>query len=155
MKWLCDEMLRGLGRWLRVAGYDTKIAEPGMRDRTLVEQACAEKRILLTRDRKMLEIRHADECVCLLQGNAPGEWVCELNRRYNVDWHLEPFSRCLLCNASLQQADDRYLKCIPSESREMTTQLLYCPQCEKLYWEGTHVRRMRKKLDEWERICRD
>jgi hypothetical protein len=28
-RFLCDEMLRGLGRWLRAAGYDTVIAEVG------------------------------------------------------------------------------------------------------------------------------
>jgi uncharacterized protein with PIN domain len=26
---LCDEMLKGLGRWLRAAGYDTVIAAAG------------------------------------------------------------------------------------------------------------------------------
>ena len=28
MKFLCDEMLKGLGRWLRVAGYDTVMPLP-------------------------------------------------------------------------------------------------------------------------------
>jgi hypothetical protein len=46
-----------LGRWLRIAGYDTAIAERGRRDRELVEQAHAEKRILLTCDRRLVEIR--------------------------------------------------------------------------------------------------
>jgi hypothetical protein len=30
-RFLCDEMLVGLGRWLRIAGYDTAIAERGRR----------------------------------------------------------------------------------------------------------------------------
>jgi hypothetical protein len=29
-RFLCDEMLHGLGRWLRAAGYDTVIAESGI-----------------------------------------------------------------------------------------------------------------------------
>lgn len=154
MKWFCDEMLRGLGRWLRIAGYDTRIADQGMRDRELIEQARHEGRVLLTRDRKMLEIRHAEECVYLLQGNSPQEWVCELNQCYNLDWHLKPFSRCLLCNTPLQTADASCLALIPPESRAMTPQLLFCPECDKLYWEGTHVRRMRRKLDYWAGLCR-
>jgi hypothetical protein len=34
-RFLCDEMLVGLGRWLRIAGYDTVIAERGRNDREL------------------------------------------------------------------------------------------------------------------------
>jgi uncharacterized protein len=30
LRFLCDEMLRGLGRWLRAAGYDTVIADGGI-----------------------------------------------------------------------------------------------------------------------------
>ena len=41
VRFLCDEMLVGLGRWLRIAGYDTAIADRGRRDRDLVEQAHA------------------------------------------------------------------------------------------------------------------
>jgi uncharacterized protein with PIN domain len=35
LRFLCDEMLAGLGRWLRIAGYDAAIAGPGRRDRDL------------------------------------------------------------------------------------------------------------------------
>ena len=59
LRFLCDEMLAGLGRWLRIAGYDTAIASGGRRDRDLVKQAHAEQRILLTRDRRVVEIRPA------------------------------------------------------------------------------------------------
>lgn len=55
LRFLCDEMLAGLGRWLRIAGYDTAIASGGRRDRDLVKQAHAEQRILLTRDRRVVE----------------------------------------------------------------------------------------------------
>ena len=56
LRFLCDEMLTGLARWLRIAGYDTAIVVRGRRDRDLVEQANSENRILLTRDRRLVEI---------------------------------------------------------------------------------------------------
>ena len=43
LRLLCDEMLAGLGRWLRLAGYDTEIAERGCRDRDILEQAHANR----------------------------------------------------------------------------------------------------------------
>ena len=61
VRFLCDEMLVGLGRWLRIAGYDTAIADCGRRDRDLVEHAHAENRVLLTRDRRLVEIRRAKD----------------------------------------------------------------------------------------------
>jgi Mut7-C RNAse domain len=77
LRFLCDEMLAGLGRWLRIAGYDTAIADCGRRDRDLVEQAHAEQRILLTRDRRLVEIRRANDRTrirrhrCLRRGTRP------------------------------------------------------------------------------------
>ena len=52
---LCDEMLQGLGRWLRAAGHDTAIAAGGVADTTLVELALAESRILVTCDRALAQ----------------------------------------------------------------------------------------------------
>jgi cobalamin biosynthesis Mg chelatase CobN len=39
---LCDEMLKGIGRWLRAAGYDTAIAASSTSDDDLLAQARAE-----------------------------------------------------------------------------------------------------------------
>ena len=69
MKFLCDEMLRGLARWLRAAGYDTAVAEVGERDGALLARAVAEGRLLVTRDREMNERRGSDGTVVLLVAN--------------------------------------------------------------------------------------
>ncbi len=50
-KFLCDEMLWGLGRWLRAAGYAT--AARGLADGELLRRAGAEGRVLLTLDRAL------------------------------------------------------------------------------------------------------
>ena len=52
-RFLCDEMLRGLGRWLRAAGYDTVIAGGGIPDRALAARCAEEDRVLLTKDRQL------------------------------------------------------------------------------------------------------
>ena len=52
-RFLCDEMLHGLGRWLRAAGYDTVIAKGGIPDRELARRCAGEDRILLTKDRHL------------------------------------------------------------------------------------------------------
>ena len=146
VRFLCDEMLVGLGRWLRIAGYDTAIADRGRRDRDLVEQAHAENRVLLTRDRRLVEIRRANDRTIVLESNGIDTCARELARRLSLDWTLDPLSRCTLCNTPLELADRRLLDTLPPRIRAVGPTVKVCPQCARLYWEGSHVRRIRRRL---------
>ncbi len=146
-RFLCDEMLQGLGRWLRTAGYDTLIAIPGSPDRELIELARSEHRLLITRDRKMAEFKNASEHVMVLQANTLTECVQELSSRLGLNWLYKPFSRCLLCNTLLIQTNAQQQAQLPDNIREGGDRGVYCPNCGKLYWSGGHVRRMRHKLE--------
>lgn len=110
-----------------------------------------ERRIVLTRDRKLTEHRAARERVVLLQGNSVAECARELVRHLGIDWCFRPFSRCLLCNKVLQLASPEQVAQIPAESRALLSEALACPGCNKVYWDGSHVRRMRHQLEGWGR----
>jgi uncharacterized protein len=133
LRFLCDEMLAGLGRWLRIAGYDTAIAARGCRDRDLVEQAHAEQRILLTRDRRLVEIRRAGDRTIVLQGNSIDACARELGLRLALDWTFDPLSRCTLCNTRLERADHRLLASLPPRIRALGAAVHVCPRCGHLY----------------------
>lgn len=150
MRFLCDEMLKRLGRWLRAAGYDTLIQENGGPDRKMLQIAKREGRLLLTRDRKLMEFRNAANSVILLQTNSLSGSVREISQRLQINWLYRPFTRCLLCNALLIEPGKEAWQEVPEESRAHINELLFCVQCGKLYWEGAHVRRMRRKLNEWQ-----
>jgi uncharacterized protein len=146
LRFLCDEMLTGLGRWLRIAGYDTAIAERGRRDRDLVEQANAEKRILLTRDRRLVKIRTANDRTIVLECDGIDACARELVQRLSLDWNRDPLSRCTLCNVLLQVADHVLIDSLPPRIRTLGSTVHVCPRCGRLYWEGSHVRRIRRRL---------
>lgn len=146
-RFLCDEMLQGLGRWLRAAGYDALIAESGTPDRQLVEQAQHSHRLLITRDRKLLEIKNADKNTILLNANSVPDCLQELTEKLRIDWNHAPFSRCMLCNTPLQKSNKEQRQKAPEDIQNNHTVMLYCPQCDKVYWNGGHVNRMRRKLD--------
>ncbi|HEC19874.1 MAG TPA: hypothetical protein ENI97_11095 [Gammaproteobacteria bacterium] len=148
-RFLCDEMLRKLGHWLRAAGYDTVIAVQGTRDRDLLQQAIAEDRLLITRDQKLTEYREAPGVVLLLHSNDIHDCARELRHILNIDWFYKPFSRCLLCNTELIPADPVCIEQVPRQSRATITTLFCCPHCEKLYWQGSHVRRLSKMFRQW------
>ncbi|MBD3671639.1 MAG: DUF5615 family PIN-like protein [Gammaproteobacteria bacterium] len=145
---LCDEMLKGLARWLRAAGYDTLILQDGEDDARLIARAVEEDRILLTRDRPMLQHRDARRHILLLHGNGLHDCAQELTTKLHIDWQYRPFSRCMLCNSPLEEATERQRRRIPQvmHGNGLT---LYCPHCDKLYWEGSHVERMRRHLQRW------
>jgi uncharacterized protein len=147
LRFLCVEMLAGLGRWLRIAGYDTAIAARGCRDRDLVEQAHAEQRILLTRDRRLVEIRHAHDRTVVLQSDGIDACARNLGRRLAIDWALGLLTRCTLCNTRLERADHRLLETLPPHIRAVGATVHVCPSCGHLYWDGSHVRRIRRRLE--------
>lgn len=152
MKLLCDAMLKGLARWLRVAGYDTELPRPDEGDRGIIERARHEGRWLITRDRKLLEFRHADETVIHLQANSLGDCMVELSARLPIDWQHMPFSRCLVCNRALEPAPEARREAAPADVRDQP--LWQCPACGRLYWEGSQVRRMRRRLEDFTRKIR-
>ena len=147
MKFLCDEMLAGLGRWLRAAGYDTEIAEGAARDRALVDRAAAEGRVFLTRDRSVAQMKTTAP-VWVLAAAGPDAEARELARR-GVEWTAAPFSRCLEDNTPLEVASPQDMLRMPEESRLMQGPRHVCPACRRVYWPGSHVRRMRAALERW------
>ena len=149
MKFLCDEMLKGLARWLRAAGYDTEIAKNGETDRELIQQARASKRLLITRDNKLMEFRNAADTVRLLHCTNTDNCAKALKEKTSVNWLHQPFSRCLLCNTPLIGIEDATEVSVPDDVRD--TPLFQCPDCKRIYWSGGHVRRMRERLERWEK----
>ena len=146
---LCDHMLIRLGRWLRAAGYDTAIVEAGVSDRELIHRALSEGRLLISRDRKLLEFRHAATTVIVLGANSMAACAEELTARLGIDWLLRPFTRCLVCNTPLVEASPEFLARVPEPSRASPETVFQCVPCGKVYWQGGHVRRMRRKLGRW------
>lgn len=147
MKLFCDEMLIKLGRWLRVAGYDTRIARHGMSDRQLIELAREENRRLVTRDRKLMEYRNSAATVVLLDCHLMDQCLEEVTRKLHINWLIRPFSRCLKCNTLLIEARNEQYNQIPEDVKNSGSQVCYCPHCRQLFWEGGHVRRMRHQLE--------
>lgn len=148
MKFLCDEMLKGLARWLRAAGHDAVVGPDGTPDTDLIAWAQRENRFFITRDRRLAEEQEASRHLVLLDCNEETSCLEELRRRLGVDWLYRPFSRCLKCNTPLLEAEPDRWEEVPEPSRRLATRLLYCPSCKQLFWDGGHVERMRSRLEQ-------
>lgn len=148
MRLLCDEMLRGLARWLRAAGHDTAVAGSGLDDCALLQRSAAEERVLLTKDRHLAAIA-APTPVVLLNGDDLDGYARALRDALGLDWCHAPFTRCLLDNAPLVPAGPQDAWRMPAASRAAGDPLRLCPVCGRVYWSGGHVRRMAARLARW------
>jgi uncharacterized protein with PIN domain len=135
---------------LRAAGYDVVIATPGADDNRLLKQARDEQRIMLSRDRKLLEYSDAAAIVSLLTANrlsGPHGQLAELSARFVINWLCRPFSRCLECNSELVPATYDVLARVSQEALREGETVLYCRHCDKPYWYSSYVTRMRRQLN--------
>lgn len=153
-RFLCDEMLKGLGKWLRAAGYDTSIAAPGENDRELLASAIREKRLLITRDRSFLQRKGSEGVVFLLEECGLESWVAALTSTLAIDWLHAPFTRCLICNHPLEPGPGPhagpYSNQLPAYVLAESVPCFHCPACARAFWRGGHVQRMRHRLEGWQ-----
>jgi uncharacterized protein with PIN domain len=145
MKWLCDEMLARLARLLRAAGEDAALAPSGASDRELLTLAASGGRRILTRDRRLAE-RAGDRGRWLAADSVMGQ-ADELARAEPIDWRTRRYSRCLMDNGPLQPASADELAGIPEGARSGGGPFRRCPACRRIYWPGSHVRRLDERLD--------
>ena len=134
---MVDQMLMRLGRWLRLVGMD--VSNPGDDDDPeLMIRARQENMVLVTRDKRLAEnCRTAGvECILLQSTSLLGQ-LNEMAKK-GVKMELDP-QRCTVCNGPLRavrEADDQPLY-------ERTWE---CLVCGKLYWSGSHWKRIEDTL---------
>ena len=153
MRLFCDEMLGATARWLRAAGYDATLAESGRPDAEILDQCRAEGRVLITRDRQLAHAGRPEVQTVLLTGDDPDGHAQALSEALGVDWALAPFTRCLVDNAPLEPAAAADLARIPEQSRVLPGPFRKCPRCGRVYWPGSHVRRMTAQLEQWRTLA--
>ena len=149
-RWLVDEMLGRLARYLRFLGYDAEYVR-GVDDEEIVARARREHRRLVTRDRVLSG--QLPDAVLLTRTDIGGQ-MQELKSAVPDLRGTVRFDRCSLCNGRLAIRDElpperAELDALPMEVRERRVALYACVQCGQLYWEGSHTRSVRKRIEQW------
>ncbi|OIQ91832.1 hypothetical protein GALL_262030 [mine drainage metagenome] len=149
-RFLCDEMLGHLCRYLRAAGYDALLAQNGASDAELLQQCHADGRHFLTQDTLIREHKAARGVALILPTGTLNHLAALLAHHYRLDWLSHSFTRCLVDNTPLVPADDAAIARAPPDALRPEEQLLHCPTCARIYWRGSHYKRMRAKLVAWQ-----
>ena len=101
--------------------------------------------MLVTRDRRLAGEAHPRGV--LVQGRGAYAEAEHLAAALPIDWRLAPFTRCIVDNAPLRHADAADIARMPPEARERPGPFRACPACGRVYWPGSHVRRLSERLD--------
>jgi hypothetical protein len=146
-RFIADAMLGRLARWLRMLGFDCAW-QGEIDDEELVLRANREQRIVLTRDRALPEEWRLSG-IHLVGSEDLREQLREVVERFELWDSLRPFSRCTACSQPLREAArDAVADRAPPRVLATHERFLECPGCRRVYWEGSHTRRVRRVVDE-------
>ncbi len=148
MKFICDDNLGKLARWLRTLGYDTLFFDP-IEDGELVSKALKEDRLLLSRDNQLSRFKlKLGEELLFIESEKPLEQVKQVVSHFKLKITKDQlFSRCLICNQVLEMVDKEKIKDRLYPYVYQTQEIfVHCPTCDRIYWSATHVERMIKTL---------
>jgi len=145
-RFFADAHLGGLARLLRLVGFDTQY-ENGLLDAQIEALARDEGRIVLTRDRELLKRRGITHG-CFVHALRPREQLREVIGRLDLARSARPFTRCLVCNSPLAPIDKAsVLSRLPLDVTKAHVRFTACTGCGRVFWEGSHWKRMRAIVD--------
>ncbi|TBR24728.1 MAG: hypothetical protein EPO63_03390 [Candidatus Nitrosotenuis sp.] len=150
-KFLADAMLGNIARKLRLLGFDCKYFAT-IKDDQLLSIAKNENRILITRDHEISNICKKQDIVTIdLLGMDEMSQIVEICKKISVNKCKINMTnvRCTLCNGIIQSIEkEKIIDRIPIKVVQSMQQFWICDFCNKIYWEGTHIRNLQKFIDE-------
>ncbi len=146
-KFILDIHLGKLARILRMLGFDTKY-DPYLNQREIIEKSKQKKRIIISRSRELLKHKEITHGYCLTD-TEPTEQLKDVIKRFDLLEKIKPFSRCLLCNTKLKRVEkSKVVDILPPKVKKLQQEFTLCPNCDKLYWKGSHYKKMKNFINE-------
>jgi uncharacterized protein len=145
MKFLVDSPLGGLAKWLRFCGFDAVLRPVAAARGGDLPPPQADTYILTCRP-SLAGLRRGD--LLILTANDPAAQLEEVVRRLGLSGRdLEPLSRCVRCNEPLKPvARETAAGRAPEYVLNTQTEFFECPACRRLYWPGSHVNGINRKV---------
>jgi uncharacterized protein with PIN domain len=129
-----------------MVGFDT-VYHVDFQDEELARISSNERRILLTRDRELLKRNIVTRGYCV-RGTNPRQQLAEVLQRFDLLCSIAPFQRCVHCNILLQPTRKELISDrLQPETKQYYDEFCVCPACDRIYWKGSHYRRMQRFIE--------
>ena len=158
IKFLTDAMYGRLTRFLHIFGYDTVYADDlevvfgivPVPDEKLAEYALETNRIIITRDYSFYK-KNRDRSI-FLEGEGVYNYLHQLKNKLNLEFNFNMGNaRCSICNSELEKVADKnkIINDVKPQTFQYYKEFYQCinPKCKKVYWKGTHIEKIIKKLN--------
>jgi uncharacterized protein len=146
IKFILDAHLGKLARKLRLFGFDT-LYQNNFEDLQIIELAVNEKRIIVTRDRRLLMHKNVTHGY-FLRNTDPHIQLSEVVERFQLQNQLNPFARCSLCNGEIIEADrTSVIRSLPEKTVKYYDEFFTCSSCGQVYWKGSHYEKLVKEME--------
>jgi len=138
MKFLADQTLGKLTKWLRILGFDTIYYREDI-DRNFLRKAEREGRVVLTRKKDMANRSFSGRMILISEDSIQRQ-LEEVIRKLLLKPDPDNFfSICLKCNRELKAVSKRDVEgLVPDYVSGKYSNFRICPQCQRVFWPGTH-----------------
>ena len=144
VRFIADVMLGKLARRLRQLGVDVRYSNAAA-DHEIVIEAEREERVILTRDHGLSRRRMRVPCL-VVESDDTNDQLVQVSATYDLKDFVE-FSRCLECNTLLEPVSREEVRTrVPALIYDGQQAFSICHSCERVYWPGIHVARMRTQV---------
>jgi len=155
LKFIVDNNVGKLARWLRMMGYDPLFFN-GSDDSQMIAIALAEGRVILTRDTQIMKRRVVTSGqlkAILIQSDEPERQIHQVIDTLDLDCQFRPFAICLEDNQPLVERSKGEVKdLVPPYVFQTQSQFMQCPACHRIYWRGTHWQAMTRRLEKFMKV---
>jgi len=137
MKLLLTRELGRLSKWLRILGFDTEYFT-GDNLSSLIIQALRDSRIIVTRNHHLP--KSGGIKIIVLKSETLKEQLQEVLKALDISLDANlMFTRCIICNQPLIEiAKEKTKDRVPEYVYNTQEDFITCPQCNRIYWQGTH-----------------
>lgn len=150
MKFILDTHLGKLAKHLRLTGFDT-IYRNDFDDKEIIRISLAEHRVILTRDIGMLKVKSVIYGY-FVRSQIPREQILEVIKHFDLYRLIKPFSRCIKCNGKLTEVEkEEIVDQLKPLTKKYFNQFFRCTGCQSIFWEGSHLNRMKELISEIEK----
>ncbi len=145
-RFVADRMLGKLADYLLMLGYDT-VYFNGDDMSQLVDLAREEERVILSRNTRLERFAHQHRFL-FVNDDLPVDQLRQVVRHLGLELDEKRyFTRCLKCNQRLVKTEpEAVVHKVPPYILSTQRDFAVCPTCKRVYWKGTHQRRMEEMI---------
>lgn len=153
MKFLLENNLAKLAKWLRFLGFEVSVLQGPINLGDLIRNR---DRVFITTSRRWERtLRNLGMRFLVVPRENWEDQICAVLKELRIDPVLR-LNRCAYCGGELKPIrKEDFRDRIPPKAYETAYDFTYCERCDALFWKGLHYENMVRMLERVLRRCGD